>query len=290
VKSVEKFIKDLDFLLSFFVPLDYSTFYDLAINKRIPSKPSFLLTFDDGLSEFYNVISPILIRKGIPAICFLNSGFVDNKDLFFRYKASLLIEHLSKERGFIENSELKGWLTNQNNSKSDIVQYILAIRYNEKDKLEELAKILHYDFKEYLVTHKPYLSSEQISSLINKGFYFGAHSIDHPEYRFIEFNEQINQTKQSIEAVSGKFNLDYKIFSFPFTDYDVSENFFQKVYNEQIADITFGCAGQKKEVFSRHFQRISFEMGHLSAHEILNSEVFYYMLKALIGKNLIRRK
>jgi hypothetical protein len=35
---------------------------------------------------------PILRRKGVPATVFVNSDFVDNQDLFFRFKAALIID------------------------------------------------------------------------------------------------------------------------------------------------------------------------------------------------------
>ena len=94
VKTVAEFERDLDFLLKHYTPIDFHELPNLLQHKPRSGKPPMLLSFDDGLREFYDPIAPILLRKGIPAICFLNSGFLDNKDLFFRYKASLLIDFL----------------------------------------------------------------------------------------------------------------------------------------------------------------------------------------------------
>jgi len=290
VKGIKKFIQDLDFLLKLYEPIDYPAFQELVLHKKNVAKRSFLLTFDDGLKEFHEVIAPILIQKGIPAVCFLNSAFIDNKALFFRHKASLLIDYLSNKPQWIKDKKVTDWVSKNSVNTKGLFKFLLSVSYQNKACLDELANLLEYDFPEYLSVHKPYLTSTQILSLKNKGFHFGAHSIDHPHYYSIGLQEQIRQTKESIESICTRFSLDYKTFSFPFTDYKVPATFFDALYREHIADITFGCAGQKKELFPNHYQRISFEVDTLSAQEIHHSELIGFIFKSLIGKNTIKRK
>ena len=45
-----------------------------------------VLTFDDGFSENYSVIAPILKDAGIPATFFLIGNCIDNKELMWRNK------------------------------------------------------------------------------------------------------------------------------------------------------------------------------------------------------------
>lgn len=284
IKGVEAFINDLDFLLKYHTPIDYNEFQELSGNNKQPDKPSFLLSFDDGLKEFHDIIAPVLLQKGIPAICFLNSAFIDNKALFYRYKSSLLIDKIRKEPGLINKFQaLSG------GSSSKIVQNILSITYQNKELLNELAKLIEYSFNDFLSNRSPYLTSEQIRSLINQGFHFGAHSIDHPEYQCIELQEQLRQTKESLQYICNMFSIDYKAFSFPFTDYNVSKKFFFHLKANDIADNTFGCAGQKRDIIPNNFQRIPFEMADLSGKQILNSELLYYLLKMPFGENIIKR-
>ena len=281
VKTVKDFIKDLNFLLKYYEPLDYFEFVDIASGKKKLKKPGFLLSFDDGLSEFYHIIAPLLLQKGIPAICFLNSAFIDNKGLFFRYKASLLIEKYTQNPSLFEKT---GILTDEKN----IQKFLLSVDYQNKEVLDKIAGKLDVDFKDYLMQNKPYLSSEQIEELIRQGFYFGSHSIDHPEYRFLNIEDQVRQTIESVEFIISKFNLDYKIFSFPFTDYGLKREFFDKIASS--VDYTFGCAGIKADEISFNFQRIAFENTGLSAREIHNAEILYYIAKSFFNKNTIRRK
>lgn len=288
IKSTTAFEKDLDFFLKHYSPVDFLTFREQQTNPKASKKHNCLITFDDGLSEFHDVISPILLRKGVPAICFLNSDFIDNKALFFRYKASLLIDAIEKKKKVLNSPSIQTWMGEKT---TNYKERILAVSYKDKESLGFLACELGVDFNLYLKEQKPYMASDQIRSLIGKGFHFGSHSCDHPEYQKLDLPEQLHQTIKSTEEISSKFSLSYKAFAFPFTDHGVSRTFFNKVLEEgNIVDLSFGCAGMKSETFKGHIQRIPFEWGDKEAREILNTEYFYFMVKALFRKNTIERK
>ena len=84
-RTETEFRKDLDWLLAHYTPIRWN---EIDEYERM-QKPAFCLTFDDGLKEFYTIAAPILEEKKIPCVCFLNSAFVDNKDMMFRYKEAL---------------------------------------------------------------------------------------------------------------------------------------------------------------------------------------------------------
>lgn len=277
IKAVNQFKQDLDFLLKHYQAISLT---ELMEGKAI-NKPSFLLSFDDGLSEFDQVIAPILLEKGIPAINFLNTAFIDNKTLFFRYKVSLLIEKLKQQPS----------LANALNKKNfdEAKDHLLGLQYNDAPIIDTIATQLEVDFSEFLKQQQPYLSSEQIRKLISKGFHFGAHSIDHPEYQYIPEEIQLQQTKESILEVKERFKLSYASFSFPFTDYRVNQHFFDELNKSVQPNYTFGSAGYKQENIHNHYQRIPFENNQFSAQEILKAEYFYHLLKKPLGKNLIHR-
>ncbi len=282
VKSIAAFTRDLDFLLRHYEPLDVETFFTLVKNREQPSRPSFLLSFDDGLRQFYDVVAPVLRQKGVPAICFLNSGFVDNQGLFFRYKAALLVQWLTKEPSFRKKAR-EFFQLSSTDADSDEMKHIelqlLSITYQNRHKLDELAEQTGYRFSDFLATYRPYMSAAQIRELIRQGFYFGAHSIDHPEYRHLPLAGQLRQTKESLDEVCRRFSLSYRAFSFPFTDYGVSKRFFEMLQEQKIADVTFGCAGLRTPGNGTHFQRIPFEVDKLSGRQVLHTELLYHILK-----------
>ena len=292
VRTTKEFERDLDFLLKHYNALDIREILDNIEKGHATGKKGFILSFDDGLREFSEIIAPLLIRKGIPAICFLNSGFIDNKDLFFRFKASILIERFRK--GNIADGLLKksiAWAAKRKITFDDDARFLLSVEYSNKFLLDELAAILGIDFKEYLKLNQPYLNSGQVTDLIKKGFSFGAHSIDHPWYSALQPDQQLDQTLGSMNDIANNFGLQYRLFSFPFTDHGMTKQFFDFIFEKKqgMVDLSFGCAGLKKDACIRNIQRIPMEIDSFTASDILYGEYFYYLLKAFFNRNTIRR-
>jgi peptidoglycan/xylan/chitin deacetylase (PgdA/CDA1 family) len=291
VRTTKEFNDDLDFFLKYYKPIGISDVLDFVHHEKALPVNSFLISFDDGLREFHDVAAPVLLRKGIPAVCFLNSGFIDNAGLFYRYKASLLIEKLQSGK-VLDDKKIffEKWFRKNNLAFTHDCHGLLSISYANRHLLDELAILLEVDFDHYLEEYRPYLDSSQVTSLIRQGFTFGSHSIDHPEYRFLAEEEQIRQTEESLRTITGKFGMKEKLFCFPFTDYGVKKSFFDKVFDpSKPIDLTFGGAGMKLDSIPRNIQRIPFEGTSLTAKQILATEYLYYMIKSIFGKNLIRR-
>jgi peptidoglycan/xylan/chitin deacetylase (PgdA/CDA1 family) len=290
-KDVSSFKSDLDFFLRHYKPLGLFDLIKLVKDRSRPPTPSFFLSFDDGLKEFYNIIAPVLLEKGIPATCFLNSAFIDNKDMFFRYKESILIELINGiNRKSTQWKVLKSWFSDNKMPVASYKKQLLRIKYVRRDMLDELAGILNFSFSDYLEKEKPYLTGGQIKELIAKGFTFGAHSIDHPEYRFISFEEQIRQTLGSMDEVSSRFNLDYRIFAFPFTDYEVGRQFFDKINGDNTIDFTAGAAGMKRDSINNNVQRIPMDEYYLDAGDRIKIDYIYYLFKSVVNRNKITRR
>jgi len=273
IRNIKTFEKDLDFFLKYYKPITLTELKTL-INSKI-SKKVFHLTFDDGLSEFYNIVAPILIKKGIPATVFLNTDFIDNKDLFYKFKISIVLSHLDKVKN----------ITAFNNFK----RISKTLKFNNIIEIDDIAKKHVISFSEYLTEKKPYLTTEQIIKLKEQGFTFGSHSINHPFYSDISLDEQIIQTIKSIDFITNKLKIDDKVFAFPFTDFGISKLFFDSIAKTSKIDLTFGTAGLKKDMVLTNLHRIPMENNFYSAKRIIGGEYIYYIAKSLINKNIIVR-
>ena len=287
-RNVVDFKTDLEFFLKHYQPISlHNLMSHITGNKPLP-KQSFLLTFDDGLREFADVVVPILRSEGVPAVCFVNNNFIDNQDLFFRYKVSLIIEKLESSKDITlfkivdKLVPLKG--------KTPLKGRLLNLNYGHTELINNIGKILGISFSNYLAEKRPYLSTSEIKHMMEQGFEFGAHSLDHPMYNLISLEEQLDQTLTSIEQLQKDFQVPHATFAFPFTDYGVSKTFFDRLQKDT-SDlcITFGSAGLKYDSISTNLHRIPMEIPTLTAKEIIHSELLYFLLKAPMGKNRIRR-
>lgn len=289
VRTAREFETDLDMMLKDFQPVDLQTLIKAVREKAHFHKPVFFLSFDDGLREFNDIVVPILLRKGIPATCFLNSAFIDNRDLFYRYKVCLMVNEISKNRSKLMPL-VKQWLTHKRIRTSSFRHFLMAIDYQHRHLADELGSLIDFSFDNYLSDKRPYLTTEQITSLIIKGFTFGSHSIDHPGYAFISEDDKVKQTVESTSEITERFNLPYKVFSFPFTDSGVHTDFFRRINFLGHFDLTFGSAGMKKDGYHNHLQRIPVEFYDLTCRKRIKRDYFYYILKSPLNKNKIKRR
>jgi peptidoglycan/xylan/chitin deacetylase (PgdA/CDA1 family) len=257
VKTTAQFEKELDYLLGRFKPVDLKTVVEH------PRKKQFHLTFDDGLKTCHTVIAPILKRKGIPATFFVNTGFIDNKKMFHRFKKTLLAK-----QGI--NSENK--------------------MYDQQSNLDKLASENKISFDKYLKNATPYMTCEEILSLKNDGFLIGSHSTDHPEFWAISEEEQFRQIAESMAYIEEHYHPGLRVFSFPFTDHGVKASLFERLKSENIVDYTFGTAGLKYDQTPTHFQRIPVESyQRWPIKKVVHYEYFYFFVRSLFGKNIVVR-
>lgn len=288
VRNAVVFKKDLEFLLRHYKPIDLSSLLDYYNEHQQLPKNRFWLSFDDGLAECATVVAPILKSMGIPATFFLNSAFIDNQALMFRYKASLIIEHLNQSPSTIH--ACKALLLQNGLSWSSAKESLLQIRWPQQALLNQLMQYCSIDESSFLQTEQPYLTSTQIRSMQADGFTFGSHSIDHPRYNLLPLEAQLEQTIKGHKRLEQHFNFKHRVFAFPFTDFGVSNRFFEQLQQQMPFDFTFGGAGMKQEQIQRQLQRFPMETQQKhAAKQLIHAEHLYYCIKAVLKKNTLIR-
>lgn len=283
-KTVRQFKKDMDFLLKNYSAMGLLEILNFMNADRSLPKKVFLLTFDDGFTEIYDIIAPILLDKGIPATFFVSSGFVDNRELCYQHKASLLVEKIHKGISPGTEGKIKEILMKTSLSFSRLSEGVLKVDYRRREILDRISQALLVDFQGYLNEKQPYLTSCQIKELIDGGFAIGAHSIDHPYFAALSLAEQLEQTIVSVRQIREDFGLDYGAFAFPHNDEGVSQEFFRKVQESGLIDITLGTGGMVDGSQGSHKQRISLEKPLLPAREIIAWQYTRKLYKQLKGE------
>ncbi|PKP08474.1 MAG: hypothetical protein CVU09_15650 [Bacteroidetes bacterium HGW-Bacteroidetes-4] len=290
IRSQTQFSKDLEVLQQQYEPISVETLVNYIQGKGNLPKFSFLLSFDDGLREFNEFAWPILKTRSVPVALFVNPDFTGNQKVFYRFKTSLLIEHLLSNKTEPDYKKLSSLLASPIKNKKSLFEFLNQIDYSQKELLDLLAVFFSFDFDAYFKKHQPYLTLNEIQMLANQGVSIGGHSMDHPLFNQLSPDEQIRQLIQSVDWVSKNVGVQSDIFSFPFTDSGLPKSFFQKLntnYPGLVA--TFGTAGIKNELIPFHFQRIPVEKHMWSMNQTLLFEYLYYLVKAPFFRNTIRR-
>lgn len=204
---------------------------------------SVLLTFDDGLVECYDVVRPILLRHRVPAVFFLTTGFIDERETFHETPLSLCLTEVERmpsndaatiaqrlqadgrlgrrERGFVGGMALTRLRTARvstglDPNKRTLLLWLLGLSNDDATGIERACKLLRVDAAAYRESHRLFVSSAQVKQMAADGFTIGAHGINHrslvgrsPE----SVAREIVDSAQAIRDLTGQAHVP---FAFPY--------------------------------------------------------------------------
>jgi peptidoglycan/xylan/chitin deacetylase (PgdA/CDA1 family) len=282
VPSVTKFKSDIDFLSRRYRALQLSDLEGIADYRDKRPARAFVLSFDDGMREVYDIIAPILREKGIPALFFLNSSTIDNKQLMWRHKVGLLIERSQRRPGQVPN-------TLAVRPGEGLCGKLKALRFSDEHILDEIARFFEVDFNEYLSSARPYLTTAQVLELARDGFEFGAHSGTHPYFNDLPVENQKEQISRSVQFIRA-LGLPCRYFAFPFNDNGVPASVFRYMMDLGLA-LSFGTSEARVDSIGFSFQRFGLdaENANLTLEQLLSQLSAKSLARRLCGREIIRR-
>ncbi len=287
-RSVKEFERDIVFLSSCYNGITYQEIINYIKKGAGIPQHSFYLTFDDGLNVVYKAFYPVLKKYRVNAAFFLNPAFVDNQDLHFQRKKNLLKQSLQKS---VVEETRKQWMKlfeEEGICGEDFFKSIEEVDFRKSYILDSLMDLFKIDLKKYLQKHQIYLNSDAIKEMIDEGFAFGGHSINHPKYQDLSVDEQAEQTIESIRWVKEHFELDYRLFAFPLRDQAISKSLFKEIAGE--CEVTFGVNGISDDQIPFHIHRIDVESTGVKIEWVLKFEYLKFLVKRMLGKNRLQRK
>lgn len=291
VPTTAEFERSVDYLLKNFKPAMAEDLVSLSASGGKSQRRLFFPSFDDGLSPCYEVIAPMLKRKGVQAAFFINPSFVGNHDLFHRHKASLILNVLDQQKSSPSKIKQTGQLLQQRFNKQNLHEFLHRTVFTDNWLLDQVARIYDINFGQFLKTHQPYMTFDQIRELQADGFLIGAHGMDHREFFLSSEDEIKEQIASSMDFVTSELNPSLKTFAFPYTDFNVPDSIFEWARQNQLWDISFGTAGMKDEAMPNHLQRIPMESKEMmSGKKVIRTEYIWYSLKSILGRNKVSRQ
>ncbi len=149
-KNVGEFKHDLEILLEHYKPLNPEIIIkNPTKNFKIPQN-SFLLSFDDGLKEVYDIIFPVLKEKNIKAIFFINPKFIDNNEILHRHHLSVVVEVLKEIKDTKKLNEISNLFGISYSSHKQLSEYVLKIDSSNKKLLDNVKTELEINIDSYL--------------------------------------------------------------------------------------------------------------------------------------------
>lgn len=205
-----------------------------------------ILTFDDGISDHYLSVFPILKKHGVKGCFFPLPETLKGRVLPVHKTHILLASSSISDEWFADqiNIHLKNYpelfekfkvddvkKTNADNQERLNKKYEMDgvlranLKYNmgaieEGIKNEILDKIFKQYFNEADVAKDFYLSEEQIKEMSDAGMDFGTHTISHPRLGLLDRNKQLGEIKESKEVLEKILDKEIDIISYPYGSFN----------------------------------------------------------------------
>lgn len=238
--ELDKFKKQIYFFKKNFNVLSYFDFLEILQSKKIPLKPSILLTFDDGYYDHFENAFPILLKNKIsgifytPIVTFKNNKILDVNKIHFILERE---NNRGKIINFIDTclkKYLKKSLINLNIKKIDLfnrwddkettlIKKLLQDYLPEKVRLKILNNLFEdvVDDNESEFARKLYMSQKNICEMSKNGMFFGIHGSNHKRLSKLNYNEQQKEISDSIKVFKKlKLNENSLSICYPYGAYN----------------------------------------------------------------------
>ncbi len=246
-KTTAAFEADLLYLKAHFNLVGYAEILaHTRQGKALPEQAAFI-SFDDGYTECYSVVRPLLLKHNIPCIFFLTTNAMDNQALVYNNKASLaadvfLQQPVEKQTKIIQALEGKGYLQPGQLSSTapggpagafgKFPHWLANLPASQESVVDETAQMLGLDVASYLAEKQPYLTRQQVQQMYAEGFAFGGHTQKHVKLMFLPQAEQAREIVESCRVVRELLGEDAVPFAFPFSGAQVDRDFLARVLAE----------------------------------------------------------
>lgn len=250
-KTPDMFEHDLEYLQDNLHLVSYDQVAEhLSGTKRLPSK-SAALTYDDGLAECYDVVRPLLLKRGIPCTFFVSTNYIDNQYMANEQKASLCLQQIISmdEKAIAQiNQALQQSFGYMMTGKQELITLVKSTGIHDKALIEYLGSMLGVNFDEYLLERTPYLTAAQIQALNAEGFSIGSHGMEHVKFSGLtdaQIEEAMADSCFEISKLTGRQSIP---FAFPHNADGVSRPLLRRILdNNRHIGLLFDANGIRQE-------------------------------------------
>jgi peptidoglycan/xylan/chitin deacetylase (PgdA/CDA1 family) len=287
----QDFIADLDFFLKYFNIIDLQDLLSYLDGKSTLPKSALMLTFDDGLHECSEAIIPLLIKKGVPAVFFLNNSALTEDRLLFPHLQNVVLHYVpdQENRQDTRYREARHLLQQRGFWRGRLRKSISKLNANHKILLENIADVFQIDQVSYAIKYEPYLKENDVFVMIKQGFHIGSHGCDHSYLTDLDLSTQVDHILSSVLDLCNRFGLSYRAFAFPYNDVGISNVVYETLFHGDKVQMTFGTSLMRMDCNARSIQRLNFENGPVSGRRILMEGLSKRALLQIAGQGIMTR-
>jgi peptidoglycan/xylan/chitin deacetylase (PgdA/CDA1 family) len=240
---------------------------------RLP-EGRFLITFDDGYSQCFDVARPILARSGVPGLFFINTAFLDDQRPFVEVTAATCLratagldpgrasEVLACFRAhrdcFSTDPESNTALSRgrlggirlqlpPGGAHLELALWVLGV---EEDDEAALAMVMERAGIQARNSNsgRVFMTSEQVRQMAAEGFAFGSHGITHMAMQRLPLDEMERRVVESCALVHDLTGQDRVPFAFPYSGNGIARSHLAGIRSRQpFVDLFFDTEGFRRD-------------------------------------------
>ncbi len=227
----KQFLDQLDIMGRSASFLGISEIVDIIERRKSLPNRAIIITFDDGLKEQYKLAWPILKKKGIPAIFFVNTKPVAEDFITIAHKIHIIraythpekiisiLKELLEERDItfgLPNKETARTVYKYDDLKNAQLKYFLNFNLDRKIQEEVINQCFTgLGFNETEISSKLYVDKEMVKELSGAGV-LGTHGHAHLPLGLLDYKSMKNDIETSVEKLKEWTGKRIRALSYPF--------------------------------------------------------------------------
>ena len=249
------FKNQIDYFCKNFNVISNDDFIEIIKTKKIPSKPSIFLTFDDGYIDHFKYVFPYLKKKKVEANFYPPKKVIENKKVLDVNKIHFILEKEEDREKLLKlifryvkkfmNKSVDELRINKISTKSryddkntiiikKLLQHYLPLKIREKIINKLFKSVIGLDEKNF--SKILYMNSKNIMEMYKDKMVIGSHGDYHLWWKNISYKSKLNEIRNSInffkkiEVYDHNFSVCY-----PHGSYDLDTLKILKQYNVNYA-------------------------------------------------------
>lgn len=228
--SVEAFERQIKWLMSRYLIIDYPTFEKALRGLVTMQEPTALLTFDDGLTDHYRVVFPFLRTMGLKGVFFIPTHCLIEPKMLNPNRTQFLLARLGAVRFRNEVTAYVDQIPSENKARlscHDLYRWDLppdaALKQllNYEASYAEADSILHMLFEKHIGDEREfaaelYCGPEELCEMADAGMTLGGHSWHHRVLSRLSMEEQQSELSQAVDLIHKLAKQRSVPFCYPF--------------------------------------------------------------------------
>jgi peptidoglycan/xylan/chitin deacetylase (PgdA/CDA1 family) len=237
--------RDLLTLKRAFRPIRYEALRDHVVSGAPLPPRAILVTVDDGLSQCFTHMRPLLLKHDVPAVFFVTTGFLDNRGLQNDFKIALCLARLREAPDLLRRAadamgEPAGTL-------GALSARLLYPEIPSDEAVDALCRAIGVDVDRYLRETRPYLTLDQVRALRGDGFAIGSHGLRHRHLGRLPLAQARDAIVGSCTDLAAALGVPSVPFAFPYEADGFDRTALAEIAGRPPVDLCFDMHGLRRE-------------------------------------------